>query len=57
MISIWGYDLLGLEKKEGIRYAWQDDRFRNYVESAAFLNRTATGLHLLKVRTWLLTAG
>lgn len=43
MIDIWGYDLLGPDKKEGIRYAWQDDRFRNYVESAAFVNRTKLG--------------
>ena len=43
MISLLGYDILGSGKKDGIRYAWQDARFRSIVESAAFINRTKLG--------------
>ncbi len=43
MISVLGYDILGSNKNEGIRYVWQDYRFKNYVESAAFVNRTKLG--------------
>lgn len=39
MIKIIGYDLLD-RGKEGIRYAWEDHRFRNYVESASFISKT-----------------
>ena len=39
MLNIIGYDLLG-KGNEGIRYAWGNDRFKNYVESAAFTNRS-----------------
>lgn len=38
-ISIEGYDLLGRNKNDGIRYAWKKTDCRNYIESAAFINR------------------
>ena len=43
MIKIYGYDILGKEKIEGIRYAWQSKRFQYFVESAAFVNRSKLG--------------
>lgn len=39
MISVVGYDLLGKEKNDGIRYAWKKSDCKNYIESAAFINR------------------
>lgn len=38
-ISVIGYDLLGKEKNDGIRYAWKKNNCMNYIESAAFINR------------------
>ncbi|MHB8130805.1 MAG: hypothetical protein ACYDEX_17575 [Mobilitalea sp.] len=38
-INIIGYDLLGENNKEGIRYAWKKDNCDYYLESAAFINR------------------
>lgn len=43
MINIIGYDHLGHQKSEGLRFAWGDKRFRNLVESAAFNTRTKLG--------------
>ena len=37
MIDIVGYDIL---ENEGLRYAWSGSRFKNYIESAAFANRS-----------------
>lgn len=39
MISVMGYDFLGGNKKDGIRYAWKKNNCKNYIESAAFINR------------------
>ena len=39
MLNIVGYDLLQ-NGNEGIRYAWRNDRVKNYIESAAFPNRS-----------------
>lgn len=43
MITVLGYDILGTERAEGVRYAWADKRFKNHVESAAFINRSKLG--------------
>lgn len=43
MISIIGYDHLGHQQPEGLRFAWGDERFSNLVESAAFNTRTKLG--------------
>lgn len=43
MIYVSGYDIIGSERDEGIRYAWTDNRLRHHVESAAFINRTKLG--------------
>lgn len=43
MISIIGYDHLGQDRREGLRYAWGDMRFQNLIESAAFNSRTKLG--------------
>lgn len=40
MINICGYDLLGADNETGVRYAWGNARFKNYVESASFINRS-----------------
>jgi adenine C2-methylase RlmN of 23S rRNA A2503 and tRNA A37 len=40
MINICGYDLLGTDSETGVRYAWGNARFKNYVESASFINRS-----------------
>ena len=40
MINICGYDLLGTDGVTGLRYAWVSERFKNYVESASFINRS-----------------
>lgn len=37
---ITGYDLLGNQANEGIRYAWKLDHNSRYIESAAFINKT-----------------
>lgn len=39
MINIVGYDFLGVNKADGIRYAWEKQNCKNYIESAAFINR------------------
>lgn len=39
-MNIIGYDFLGVDSVDGIRYAWQCDQYTNYVESAAFINRS-----------------
>lgn len=39
MIEIVGYDLLS-GGSEGLRYAWKNEHYKNYIESAAFINRT-----------------
>lgn len=39
MINIIGYDFLGENKKDGIRYAWKKSNCENFIESAAFINR------------------
>lgn len=38
-MNIIGYDLLS-NGNEGIRYAWSSEQFKNYIESAAFINRS-----------------
>lgn len=40
MLDICGYDLLGTDSITGMRYAWESPRFKNYVESASFINRS-----------------
>lgn len=40
MMKIVGYDLLGESTIDGLRYAWKCDEYPNYVESAAFINRS-----------------
>lgn len=40
MIKIVGYDLLEHDRIEGVRYAWKDTRYRKYIESAAFVNKS-----------------
>lgn len=40
MLKICGYDLLGTSSITGLRYAWGSSRFKNYVESASFINRS-----------------
>lgn len=40
LMNIEGYDLLGKNGTEGIRYAWKIDGSNYYVESAAFVNKT-----------------
>lgn len=40
MLNVYGYDLLGLDEKEGIRYVWKSEYNTRYIESAAFINRT-----------------
>lgn len=39
-MNIVGYDLLGEDTIDGLRFAWKCDNFVNYVESAAFINRS-----------------
>lgn len=39
-MKIVGYDLLGEDSIDGLRFAWKCDNFVNYVESAAFINRS-----------------
>ena len=39
-MNILGYDLLGNQVCEGIRYAWKISNGSRYVESAAFINKT-----------------
>lgn len=39
-MNIFGYDLLGDQGNEGIRYAWRIGSATRYVESAAFANKT-----------------
>ena len=43
MINIKGYDLLGNDTPEGIRFAWGGTRFGKLIESAAFNTRTKLG--------------
>lgn len=40
MLEILGYDLLGHDGIEGVRYAWKGGQYKKYVESAAFVNRS-----------------
>ena len=40
MLDIVGYDLLGQNKIEGVRYAWKYNQSKKYIESAAFINKT-----------------
>lgn len=40
MLEIVGYDILGENKMEGIRYAWKEERYSRYIESAAFINKS-----------------
>lgn len=40
MMKIVGYDVLGESTIDGLRYAWKCDEYLNYVESAAFINRS-----------------
>lgn len=39
-IKLIGFDTLGIEGSEGIRYAWKHESSSYYVESAAFVQRT-----------------
>lgn len=39
-MEIVGYDLLGENSVDGLRFAWKCDGFANYIESAAFINRS-----------------
>ena len=38
-IHIVGYDLLGVNGSDGLRFAWQHDKYKSYIESAAFSQR------------------
>lgn len=40
MLEIFGYDLLGTDGTEGIRYVWKTEQYKKYIESAAFINRS-----------------
>ena len=40
MLEIVGYDLLGYNNTEGLRYAWKSDQYKKYIESASFINKT-----------------
>lgn len=42
LISIAGYDVLGLDGQDGLRYAWKYKYGKNLVESAAFPQRSTT---------------
>lgn len=39
LMKIVGYDRLGAEKNEGLRFVWKKDNYKNLIESAAFINR------------------
>lgn len=39
-MNIVGYDLLGEDTVDGLRFAWKCNNFVNYVESASFINRS-----------------
>lgn len=39
-IKLIGYDTLGTDGREGIRYAWKHESSSYYIESAAFVQRT-----------------
>ena len=39
-IKLVGYDLIGQEGSEGIRYVWKDIECRPLLESASFINKT-----------------
>lgn len=41
-IRLKGYDTLGIDGRDGIRYAWKHESSPYYVESAAFVQRTKT---------------
>lgn len=38
-IRIVGYDKLGVEKQDGLRFAWKKENCLNFIESAAFVDR------------------
>lgn len=38
-IKIFGYDTLGKDTIDGLRFAWKKDNYKHYIESAAFINR------------------
>lgn len=38
-IKIFGYDTLGKENIDGLRFAWKKESCQHYIESAAFINR------------------
>lgn len=40
MLQIAGYDKLGKETHEGVRYAWKTEYNKKYIESASFVNKT-----------------
>lgn len=42
LISIAGYDILGSDGQDGLRYAWRYQYGKHFVESAAFPQRSAT---------------
>lgn len=39
-LSLQGYDFLGINGEEGLRFAWKHSSFKNYVESAAFCSHS-----------------
>lgn len=38
-IKIIGYDTLGVDNKDGLRFVWEKENCQHYIESAAFVNR------------------
>ena len=57
MINIKGYDLLGNDTPEGIRFAWGGTRFGKLIESAAFNTRTKLGGEPICAYTTSVSAG
>lgn len=40
MLHIVGYDLLGKDSVEGLRYVWKNSQYKRYIESASFINKS-----------------
>lgn len=57
LISIAGYDALGLEGQDGLRYAWRYQYGKNFVESAAFPQRSTTKMDNICGYTTSVSAG
>ena len=57
MIIIKGYDLIGMDVPNGVRFAWGGDRLGTLVESAAFNVRTKLGGESISAYTTSVSAG